>query len=200
VWSNAWRCDVHGDVEPVAPAGLPTHDRLARVVHDARIPFWMPWPLPVGWLATGLTWAGDERHGARAALVACCGPGPLGGFCELVVISEEPGVGLGAHWARLPGPDPGERWATTTGAQAKVVVGGHPTALWYVDAGDDRAVYVGEALGLWLWLVVWPADAGALVHDRLTLIDLRDAPLQLQIPLGALSPRLEARAGGNSVG
>jgi uncharacterized protein DUF6758 len=195
-WSNAWRCDVHGDVEPVAPATLPQHEQLAQVVHGARVPFWMPWPLPVGWLATGFTWAGDERVGARAALVACAGPNPLGGFSELIVVAEEPGVGLGAHWAQLPGLDPGERLATTTGPHAKVNVGAHPTALWAVDAGAESAVYVGEALGLWLWLVLWPAGAGALVHDNLSIVDLRDAPRDLQIPLGALSPRLAGAATG----
>jgi hypothetical protein len=38
--------------------------------------------------------------------------------------------------------------------------------------------------------VLWPSSAGALVHDNLTLVDLRDAPTDLQPPLGALSPRL----------
>jgi hypothetical protein len=196
VWSNAWRCDVDGDVDPVAAAVLPNHDHLVHVVRGARVPFWMPWPLPVGWLATGLTWAGDERRGARAAVVACAGPNPFGGYCELIVISEEPGVGLGAHWARLPGRDPGGRLATTTGPHAKVSVAGHPTALWSVDSGAERAVYVGEALGLWLWLVLWPAGAGALVHDNLTLVDLRESPRDLQIPLGVLSPRMSPATAG----
>jgi hypothetical protein len=181
----------------VAPAALPDHDRLAQVVHGSRVPFWMPWPLPTGWLATGFTWAGDERSGARGALVACAGPSPLGGYAELFVIAEEPGVGLGSRWACLPGPDPGERLATTTGPHAKINVGGHPTALWSVGADAERAVHVGEAMGLWLWLVLWPARAGAVVHDTLTFVDLRESPRGLQIPLGVLSPRLAARAAGS---
>ncbi|HEX3826235.1 MAG TPA: DUF6758 family protein [Sporichthyaceae bacterium] len=190
VWSNAWRCAADGDTVPVAPAGLPSPDRIAKYVHGARVPFWLPWPLPPGWLGSGLTWAGDERHGARAGLIACAGPNPLGGFSELVVIAEEPGIGLGSHWAGMPGLDPGPRLATTTGPHAKVVVAGHPTALWCVDGDPDRAVYVGEANGMWLWLIIWPAGAGALVHDNLSLVDLREAPRDLQIPLGALSLRL----------
>jgi hypothetical protein len=120
--------------------------------------------------------------------VACGGPNPLGGFGELVVIAEEPGVGLGARWAGLPGLDPGERLATTTGPHARIHAAGHPTALWCIDS-DDRAVFVGEALGLWLWVILWPAS-GALVYDGLKLVDLRDAPRDLQIPLGAMSERL----------
>ncbi|HEY3605467.1 MAG TPA: DUF6758 family protein, partial [Sporichthyaceae bacterium] len=95
IWSNAWRCERDGDVDPVTPPVLPSHEQLAAVLPAARIPFWLPWPLPTGWLATGLSWAGDERTGARAALLACGGPSPLGGYAELVVIAEEPGVGLG---------------------------------------------------------------------------------------------------------
>lgn len=191
VWSNAWRCAVHGDVEPLAPVTLPTRERIEATVHGADVPFWLPWPLPTGWLASGLTTAGDGRHGLRASLLACSGPNPLGGPGELVVVAEEPGVGLGAHWAGLDGPDPGEHLATNGGPHAKVHAAGHPTALWCVDAAPpDRAVYVGEALGLWLWLILWPATAGALVIDNLTLLDLRDAPRDLDVPLGAMSPRL----------
>ncbi len=194
IWSNAWRCATCGDVEPLHPSALPTHERIAAALHKARIPFWLPWPLPVGWLATGFTWAGDERSGARASLVTCGGPNPLGGgYSEFAIIAEEPGVGLGAHWAGLPGLDPGERLATTTGPHARIHSAGHPTALWCIEAGD-AAVYVGEALGLWLWLVLWPGSAGAMVFDQLRLVDLRDAPLDLQIPLGALSARLDPAA------
>ncbi|MGQ0846041.1 MAG: DUF6758 family protein [Sporichthyaceae bacterium] len=193
IWSNAWRCERDGDVDPLHVGALPTHDRVLAAMKDARVPFWIPWPLPIGWLATGFTYSGDERSGARASLLTFGGPNPLGGFSELAVISEEPGVGLGASWAGLPGPDPGERLATTTGPHARIHAGGHPTALWCIDSGD-RAVYVGEALGLWLWLILWPAGAGALVFDQLRLVDLRDAPRDLDIPMGAMSARLDPLA------
>lgn len=193
VWSNAWRCAVHGDVEPVAPAHVPHPERLAVSVRSAPVPFWLPWPMPTGWLACGLTWAGDERHGLRAGLVACCGPNPLGGPGELMVIAEEPGVGLGARWAGMEGPDPGAQLGDGHGPHAKIHAGRHPTALWCVAGAPDRAVYIGEALGLWLWLILWPASAGALVADHLTLVDLRDRAPDLVIPLGVLSSRLAGR-------
>src|SRR5262249_33958831 len=72
---------------------------------------WLPWPLPVGWLVTGFAGAGDDRTGTRACVVALSGPNPVGGLGEMLLISEEPGVGLGAHFAGLPGPDPGEGFA-----------------------------------------------------------------------------------------
>jgi hypothetical protein len=192
IWSNAWRCEVHGDVEPVAPIGLPTHDRLTRdlMLGPSDVPFWLPWPLPAGWLGTGITHAGDDRHGVRAAVVVCTGPNPVGGPADLVIVAEEPGVGLGARWAGLPGPDPGELLATQTGPQAKIHAGGHPTALWCINGSEDRAVYVGEALGRWLWMILWPASAGVLVADDITLVDLREAPRDLDIPLGPLTSRI----------
>lgn len=192
IWSNAWRCEVHGDVEPVAPIGLPTRERLDRELrtngsgNDSDLPYWLPWPLPAGWLATGITHAGDGRHGARASLVACSGPNPVGGPADLVLVAEEPGVGLGAHWAGLDAPDPGEQMFAASGPHAKIHAGGHPTALWCVDGGPDRAVYVGEALGRWLWLILRPESAGMFIADHITLIDLRDAPCDLDIPLGPL--------------
>jgi hypothetical protein len=63
--------------------------------------------------------------------------------------------------------------------------------LWSLDGGPDRAVYVGEALGHWLWAVLWPAAAGVLMLDRLELLDLREPGMTLDLPFGAASPRLD---------
>ena len=92
---------------PLAPARLPITGRpaAARPAH-ARCPVWLPWPLPPGWLVSGFTGAGDERTGARASAVALSGPNPLGGPADLLIIAEEPGVGLGAGLAGLPAPIP----------------------------------------------------------------------------------------------
>ncbi|MEV8409079.1 DUF6758 family protein, partial [Streptomyces niveus] len=67
-----------------------------------------------------------------------------------------------------------------------------PTPLWHVpDAPPDRAVFAGEALGLWLWAIVWPEQTGLLMYDELVLTDLRDAGAEVDLlPCGALSPRL----------
>ena len=52
------------------------------------------------------------------------------------------------------------------------------------------AVYVGEAHGCWLWIVLWPESAGFLLIDDFVLTDLRNVGHELDIPFGALSPRL----------
>jgi len=83
IWSNAWRCERDGDVDPVAPAVLPSHEQTGRRGARGRVPFWLPWPLPRdGWPPAHR--AGDERTGTRAALLSCGGPNPLGGYSELV--------------------------------------------------------------------------------------------------------------------
>ena len=52
----------------------------------------------------------------------------------------------------------------------------------------DRAVFAGEAFGLWLWAVVWPEESGLLMYDELMLTDLREAGAELDlVPCGALS-------------
>jgi hypothetical protein len=183
---------VHGAVHPLQPVIPPSVEALGVVVHRARVPVWMPWPLPVGWLFTGAGFAGDDRSGGRATAVVCSGPGPLGGIGELLLVAEELGVGLGARYAGIDGPDPGPYMNVEKPPQAKVLAAGRPTPLWHVSgAPDDRAVFAGEARGLWLWAVVWPEQSGLLMYDELVLTDLRDAGAEVDLlPIGALSPRI----------
>lgn len=192
LFSETWQCPLHGAVAPMQPVVPPSIDALDAVVRRSRVPVWLPWPLPVGWLFTGVAHAGDDKSGPRAVAVACTGPGPLGGPGELVLVAEELGIGMGARYAGLPGPDPGTDLLGSGPAPAKVLAAGHPTPLWCVpDAPPDRAVYAGEALGLWLWAVLWPGKAGHLVYDDVVLTDLRDAGAEIQmLPCGALSPQL----------
>jgi hypothetical protein len=143
--------------------------------------------LPAGWLCSGLAYAGDERAKARATVTCLSGPSPRGGPADLMIIAEEPGVGLGARHAGMAQSDPGAGF--DAGApHAKVVAADHPTAMWSVPGADDRAVFVGEAKGLWLWAIVWPEMAGVLMYDGVTLVDLRDA--EVEIGYGSPSPRL----------
>ena len=107
LFADSWQCDVHGTVYPLQPVIPPSVEALNVVVHRTQVPVWMPWPLPVGWLFTGVAYAGDDRSGGRASAVACSGPGPLGGVGELILVAEELGVGLGARYAGIDGPDPG---------------------------------------------------------------------------------------------
>ncbi|MFC0599669.1 DUF6758 family protein [Streptomyces palmae] len=194
LFADSWQCEVHGTVYPLQPVVPPSVEALTVVVNRAQVPVWMPWPLPVGWLFTGVACAGDDRSGGRATAVACTGPGPLGGPGELLLIAEELGVGLGARYAGLPGPDPGEGMQVDRAPNVKVMAAGRPTPLWHVGgAPEDRAVFAGEARGLWLWAIAWPEQTGMLMYDELILTDLRDAGAELElVPCGALSPRLIA--------
>jgi hypothetical protein len=124
----------------------------------------------------------------RGCVVALSGPNPGGGPGDLLLVSEEPGVGLGARFAGLDGPDPGEGFATTQ-PHAFVRFGNHEFPLWHVDA-PGRAAFAGEVMGHWLWAVLWPDTAGVLLIEPITLRDLRDPGQELDLPFGARSPRL----------
>jgi hypothetical protein len=179
---------LHGVVYPLRPAYRPVPEGLKGLLRDAVMPVWLPWPLPDGWLVTGFAGAGDDRDGTRACVVALSGPNPMGGLGEMLLVSEEMGVGLGAWLAGLPGPDPGEGFATGM-PHAFVRYRHRDFPLWHVDA-PDRAAFAGEMLGNWLWVVLWPDTAGVLLVEPLPLRDLRDPDQDLDLPFGAASPRL----------
>jgi hypothetical protein len=187
---TGWSCYVHGAVTPLQPFTQPNAELLGLLARRSRIPVWLPWPLPHGWIVTGVGHAGSPAEGVRATVVACGGPNPLGGPGELLIISEEPGVGLGARYAGLPGPDPGTSFGRGP-AQAKVHTDGHPTPLWHAVCPDGRAAYAGEAAGRWLWLIFWPDTAGALLVEPLELADARGLGHEVDLlPFGALTPQL----------
>jgi uncharacterized protein DUF6758 len=197
-----WRCDECGPVLPMHTAGHVGPEIvdtvIAHVVHgQTRVPLWCLWPLPPAWTVTGVGWAGDERTGVGATAVACSGPAPLGGGpADLVLIAEEPGVGLASRFAGIRGPDPGPVLAAslqTTGAHAKIKVAGHPTPLWSVGSSPDRSAYAGEAKGVWLWVVTWPGNAGYLLAEDVMLRDLT-VWLPPELVYGAPSPYLHGSA------
>ncbi|MFX4291297.1 DUF6758 family protein [Streptomyces bohaiensis] len=192
LFADTWQCDGHGAVHPLQPVIPPSIDALAVVLGRTEVPVWMPWPLPVGWLFTGVACAGDDRSGGRATALACSGPAPLGGVGEIILVAEELGVGLGAAYAGIDAPDPTGHMDVSEAPQARTTAAGRPTPLWNVrDVPPDRAVFAGEARGLWLWAISWPAESGPLLYDELVLTDLREASAEIDlIPCGALSPKL----------
>ena len=110
-WSSAWRCDWHGEVQPLLPAFSPSKGRPGRAA--AHVPAGNRRRAGLAALAAsgrlaggGLRRAGDERTGVRACAVALTGPNPLGGPADMVVVAEEPGIGLGAALAGLDSVDP----------------------------------------------------------------------------------------------
>lgn len=200
---SVWRCDDDGPIEPLRVAkhidsqiveSVRGHVRAAT---NRPVPLWCPWPLPSGWTVTGAGWAGDERAGAKATVVACSGPSPVEqGPADVLLIAEEPGVGLGARFAGIAGPDPGSVLTDEvrgTAAHAWVRAAGHPTPLWVVESPEDRSAYVGEAYGLWLYVVSWPAAAGFVLAEDLLLHDLGES-VPAQLRFGAPSPYLHGEA------
>lgn len=162
---------------------------LDHVRSVAQVPLWLPVPMPTGWVVSGIGHAGDERTGARATLLACSGPAPLGGAADLVLVAEEPGVGLGARFAGLTTADPGPE-IVSAAPDAKVEAAGHPTPLWSLPDTADRAAFVGAAKGLWLWAVLWPPDAALLLLEYLVLHNLQETAPESVVDFGALCPRL----------
>jgi hypothetical protein len=202
---TAWRCDRCGEVSPLH---VPKHisaelltavaDRVRASRHDSvAVSLWCPWPLLPGWTVTGVGWAGDDRAGVRATALALSGPAPLAdGPADAVLVAEEMGIGLGTSLAGIAGPDPGvalDEAVVTTGAHAKVKAAGHPTPLWAVASSEDRSVYVGEARGMWLYVIAWPASAGYLLAEEIVLHDLADS-VPSELVFGAPSRRLRPSA------
>jgi len=187
--ASTWNCAVHGAVAPLRVWSRVGPDVLAKAAARSAVPLWSPLPLLPGWMVTGLALAGDERSGSSASVLALSGPSPLGGPADLLLVAEEPGVGLGARYAGIETLDPG---ACAAGPpEAKVEAAGHPTALWRCESAADRVAFVGEALGVWLWAVLWPPAAELVLIEHVVLHDLRsDAHAGLDLPVGAPSLRL----------
>jgi hypothetical protein len=186
--NSAWRCAEHGQVLPLSVFHRIDQSSLDHVRTHAEVPLWLPDPPPANWTMTGLAAVGDARSRVRGTVASLSGPAPLGGQGEWLFVAEEPGIGLGATYARTAADAPPP--TTSAPPTAKIHAFGRPTSLWPVpDAGDDRSAYVGEAEGVWLWLISFPADAGYAVLENLHLTDIRHA-LPPSIPSGPLSTRL----------
>jgi hypothetical protein len=194
LWSDSWTCPIHGGIAPLHPPVGASGEALRQLGLRSQVPLWLPWPLPAGWLVSGLQVAGDDHTGPVATVVACSGPNPLivepidPLSADLLLISEQPGVGLAERLAGLGGLDPGD--VDSRGApNLKLTVGGHDTPLWALDT-EGVAAYVGEASGVWLWTVAWPQTALGVLLEQFELRDIRDIEMLPDMPYGALSPRL----------
>jgi hypothetical protein len=190
LWSSAWRCDRHGDVLPYHQGSKPSREALDAVMVRSHAPWWTPYPSMIGWTVSGSGHCGDDKRGTRATALCFSGPNPFGGPVDLLLIAEEPGVGLGARFAGLQGMDPGDD-VFEARPDAHIASDGHACPLWCVPSADDRLAYVGEALGLWLWAIVWPPAASVLLLDELKLTDIRDnRPAREAMVFGAPSPHM----------
>jgi hypothetical protein len=189
-----WRCAEHGSITPLWRPAVADYDSFAEHVNRAaEMPTFAPWPLSPGWTVTDFGCVAARGRGGRAIFVSCSGPNDLDGVVEVTVVSEEPGVGLGARCAGLLRDEPGTEVGDGP-PHARVRIGGHPVPLWSVltsdvDVAFDRAVFAGEAGGRWLWMVLRPASAALLLRDEWILADLADfGPELIDLPFGGSPP------------
>ena len=184
-----WWCDTDGHVAAVAPPVEPSVHALLDHLSQVGAPAWVPWPMPAQWSLAGVGWAAGDEGEPEATTTAFVGPDVISGAADLLVVCEEPAVGLGARYAGVPGLDIAMEVSGAPPA-LHIEVAGRATPLWWL-GGRDRDVFVGEASGRWLWLITWPATSGAIIRDGLMLADLHDLVAQLEmIPLNGLSTRL----------
>lgn len=194
-----WSCPEHGIVVPLRRPVASTYDHFAaHLLRSGRFPTYLPWPLGPGWTVSDFAAVTDDRR-AHATMTCVSGATQLDGPVDVVVVSEEPGTGLGARIAGVRGADgtarldPGQEVGEGP-PTVRVRVEQHPVGLWPVSVstspGDwDRSVVVGEAGGRWLWLVLRPASAVLLLRDDWILRDVsRSGPQLVTLPFGGPAP------------
>ena len=193
---GGWACPEHGVVVPVwRPTTASYDDFVAHLARAGAFPTYLPWPLGPGWSVSDFAVVASDA-GARATMTCVSGTSALDGPVDVIVVSEEPGTGLGARVAGLlesgnvdPGGEVGNGPATV-----KVRVETHTVGLWPVSVSAatgelDRSVVAGEAEGRWLWVVLRPASAVLLMRDEWILRDVSAAGPQLvALPFGGPSP------------
>ena len=187
---TSWSCATHGGIDPLWCAVNPDYDEFAEhLVRSRPLPTWFPWPLPAGWQVTDFGSVGSGDRTPRAAFTTCSGPSDLDGMVEVTVVTEEPGVGLGARCGGVPHTDPGHEIGEGP-PPARIRVETATVPMWLVPTSDvdptlDRAVLAGEAGGRWLWLVLRPASAALLLPHMGPLDDVsRLGPSLMTMPFG----------------
>lgn len=169
------RCPEHGAVPPLwRPEAASASSFSEHLSHAADFPTYLRWPMEPGWKVADFAAVGPPER-VQATLTALAGTSAEDGDVQVLVVTEEPGTGLGARIAGTPGSDPGEHLSHGR-PMAQVKVGPHAVKVWHVPtaAGDgvlDRIVLAGEAAGRWLWLVLRPATAVLMLTEPWELAD-----------------------------
>ncbi len=193
-----WACRDHGPVVPLWRPAEASYDAfVAHLERAGDFPTLLPWPLGPGWHVSSfgvVAAAGDKAH---ATVSAVSGTSALDGPVDVVVVSEEPGTGVGTRVARLPGDTPGDLGTDPPVARVRVEQVSVP--LWAVSTSTthsgttgvelDRSVLVGEESGRWLWLLIRPASAMLLLRDEWILRDASGlGPPLVEVAFGGPDP------------
>jgi len=187
------RCPNHGLVNPLlrpAHVGYDAFAEMMLAVSDA--PTYLPWPMSPGWSIADFGCVGSGPGTGTATVTTTVGTSDLDGHVEVTIVSEDPGVGLGARCAGVDLIDPGRSLVEEAPA-VRVRAGGRAVALWPIDGSDgpplERSVFAGESDGRWLWLVLRPASAALLLHDEWLLADVTGfGPEAIEMPFGGERP------------
>jgi len=162
----------------------PSVHRLLSYATESEVPAWVPWPMPRGWAVSGI------GHGLDgASVIACSGPDLLDGLADIFVICEEPGGTLGS--SALGSTHAGSHRAPDRqAADAHITVDSHRAPMWRIDSDTDRDVFLGEAAGRWLWLVMFPDTTSLIMSDDFRLTALADLVGELElIPVTGVTSR-----------
>ena len=192
--AGSWRCPDHAEITPLWRPTQAAYESFAdHLRRSGGMPTFVPWPLTPAWTVTDFGCVATPGRPATACFTTCSSPSDLDGVVEATIVSEEPGVGLGARCSGLTRTDPGGDIGDGP-PHAKVRIDGHPISLWSVLTSDvnvefDRSVFAGEAHGRWLHLVLRPASAALLLEDEWILVDLADrGPSLIDLPFGGSPP------------
>ena len=188
-------CTRHGSGPVLWRAREATYEALVEHLATARdFPTYLPWPMAPGWAVSDFAVVCEASGAPVATLTSVSGASELDGAVDVLLVAEEPGVGLGARCAGLPSGDPGHEM----GDQQPVVrirIGSLASSLWSVSTSGaptdelDRSVLAGEAAGRWLWVVLRPASAVLLMRDDWILRDVSGGgPLMVEMPFGGPGP------------
>jgi hypothetical protein len=182
-------CLRHGSGPVLWRAREPSYAAFVEHLAAARdFPTYLPWPMAPGWAVSDFAVV-TETSGAPVATLTCVsGTSELDGPVDVLLVAEEPGVGLGARCAGLPGRDPGHEMGDQQ-PMVRIRIGSLTSSLWTVSTSGaasaelDRTVLAGEAAGRWLWVVLRPASAVLLMRDDWILRDVSGGgPLMVEMP------------------
>ena len=205
---SEFACSVHGPTEPLWRPEEADYESFAELVGRIDdIPTYLPWPMSPGWSIADFGCVGNADR-VRATVTSTVGTSDLDGEVEVTIVSEDPGIGLGARCANTSYDDPGPQISNGP-PSIRVRAGGRTVPMWLVEdphdgptsardltvadlTADDvlaRAVFAGEADGRWLWLVMRPGSAALLLHDDWLLADVTGfGPEALEMPFGGPRP------------
>jgi hypothetical protein len=193
-----WACRDHGPVPPLWRPAEASYDAFVAHLERSRgFPTLLPWPLGPGWHVSSFGVVGEQEGGTHATVLVCSGTSALDGPVDVLIVSEEPGTGVGNRVARLPGDTPGDLGADPPLARVRVEQVSVP--MWPVSTSSapasahdvelDRFVLVGEERGRWLWLVIRPASAMLLLRDEWILRDASGlGPPLVEVAFGGPDP------------